>query len=141
MAGYSGTPLPKKLGIRDHSRVLLDHAPPDFDTTLGALPDGVKVTRRAGTGPYDVVVMFVRSLAEYTSRYEAMKNRLPADGRLWVAWPKKQSGILTDVTENHIRQFALAHGLVDNKVCAVDEVWSGLQLVYRVKDRAQVKPR
>jgi hypothetical protein len=141
-AGYSGTPLWKKLGIKPGARLLLDHAPDGFEQdTLVDLPDGVKVSRRAGAGPYDVVVMFVSTLADLAGRFPALKERLHVDGGLWVAWPKKQSGVPTDVNENHVRALGLAQGLVDNKVCAVDEVWSGLRMVYRLKDRPAVKAR
>ena len=133
-AGYSGTPLPRKLGIKEGSRVALLSAPPGFDATLGALPDGVAVRRQA-RGPLDVIVFFTRSRATLERRIEPLRAALDPAGRLWVAWPKRASGVETDVTEDVVRSLALAHRLVDNKVAAVDATWSGLQLVIRVADR------
>jgi hypothetical protein len=133
-AGYSGTPLPRKLGIKEGSRVALLSAPPGFDATLGALPDGVAVRRQA-RGPLDVIVFFTTSRATLEQRIEPLRAALDPAGRLWVAWPKRASGVETDVTEDVVRSVALAHRLVDNKVAAVDATWSGLQLVIRVADR------
>ena len=133
-AGYSGTPLPRKLGIKEDSRVAVLSAPDDFDATLGSLPDGVVVRRRL-RGPLDVVVFFTTSRAQLERRIEALRAALDPAGRLWVAWPKRASGVATDVTEDVVREIGLAHRLVDNKVAAVDATWSGLQLVIRVADR------
>jgi hypothetical protein len=133
-AGDSGTPLPRKLGMKEGSRVAVLSAPDDFDTTLGPLPDGLVVRRRL-RGPLDVVVFFTTSRAKLERRIDALRAALDPAGRLWVAWPKRASGVATDVTENVVREIALAHRLVDNKVAAVDATWSGLQLVIRVADR------
>jgi hypothetical protein len=133
-AGYSGTPLPRKLGIKPGVRLALIGAPPDFDQTLGELPGAVSVRRRL-RGPVDVIVLFVRSTAELDRRFESAKAALDHAGGLWIAWPKRSSGIATDLTENVARELGLAAGLVDNKVCAIDEVWSGLRFVYRLRDR------
>jgi hypothetical protein len=133
-AGYSGTPLPRKLGIKEGSRVAVLSAPDDFDATLGPLPDGVVVRRRL-RGPLDVVVFFTTSRAKLERRIDVLRAALDPAGRLWVAWPKRASGVETDVTEDVVRGIALAHRLVDNKVAAVDATWSGLQLVIRVRDR------
>ena len=133
-AGYSGTPLPRKLGIKEGSRVVMLSAPDDFDATLGPLPDRVVVRRRL-RGPLDVVVFFTTSRAQLERRIDALRAALDPAGRLWVAWPKRASGVATDVTEDVVREIALAHRLVDNKVAAVDATWSGLQLVIRVADR------
>ena len=133
-AGYSGTPLPRKLGIKEGSRVAVLSAPDDFDATLGPLPDAVVVRRRL-RGPLDVVVFFTTSRAKLERRIDALRAALDPAGRLWVAWPKRASGVATDVTEDVVREIALAHRLVDNKVAAVDATWSGLQLVIRVADR------
>jgi hypothetical protein len=133
-AGYSGTPLPRKLGIKEGSRVAVLSAPDDFDATLGPLPDGVVVRRRL-RGPLDVVVFFTTSRAQLERRIEALRGALHPAGRLWVAWPKRASGVTTDVTEDVVREAALSHRLVDNKVAALDATWSGLQLVIRVADR------
>jgi hypothetical protein len=134
LAGYSGTPLPRKLGIKEGSRLAVLSAPDDFDATLGPLPDGVVVRRRL-RGPLDVVVFFTTSRTQLERRIEALRGALDPAGRLWVAWPKRASGVTTDVTEDVVREVALAHRLVDNKVAAVDATWSGLQLVIRVADR------
>jgi hypothetical protein len=140
MAGYSGTPLPLKLGIKPGARVALLNAPADFDVTLGELPDAVRVrTSLAGKGargPLDVVLHFTTRRADLERRFEALAGALDPAGGLWIVWPKKASGVPTDLTENVIREIGLAAGLVDNKVCAVDETWSGLRFVVRVKDRA-----
>ena len=134
MSGYSGTPLPKKLGIKEGGRVALVDAPESFEATLGALPDGVAVRTRA-RGPVDVIVFFTTSRAKLERRIETLRSALDPAGRLWVAWPKRASGVPTDVTEDVVREIALAHRLVDNKVAAIDEIWSGLQVVIRVADR------
>src|SRR4051794_2234361 len=133
MAGYSGTPLPHKLGVKEESLVLLVGAPDGFD--LGPLPGGVRVHRRAAAAAYDVQLVFCPDAAALGRRFTPAKDRLPANGRLWIAWPKRSSGLATDLDENGVRDLALAEGLVDNKVAAVDDVWSGLQLVYRLRDR------
>ena len=134
-AGYSGTPLPKKLGIKPQHRVLVDHAPHGFiSATLGPLP-GTFVNVRAGRDPYDVVIAFRASVAEFDRWLERDISRINKDGSLWIAWPKKVSGVKTDLDENIVRGHALAAGVVDVKVCAIDQVWSGLKLVYRLTDR------
>ena len=136
-AGYSGTPLPKKLGIRPGDRVLLDSAPAGFETdTLGPLPDGVVLHRRAGRTAYDVVLVFRDSAAAYTRNLERdIARTAPPAGRLWVAWPKKASGVVTDMSDNLVRTEGLAAGVVDTKVCAIDATWSGLMFVRRLRDR------
>jgi hypothetical protein len=134
MSGYSGTPLPRKLGIKEGARVALVDAPDNFEATLGPWPDGVTVRTRA-RGPVDVIVFFTTSRAKLERRIETLRSALDLAGRLWVAWPKRASGVPTDVTEDVVREIALTHRLVDNKVAALDETWSGLQLVIRLKDR------
>jgi hypothetical protein len=133
-AGYSGTPLPRKLGIKPGARLGLIGAPDGFDQTLGELPPDVGVRRRL-QGPLDVIVAFHRSREEFERRLPALARALDPAGGLWIAWPKRSSGVPTDLTENVIRELALAGKLVDNKVCAIDEVWSGLRLVVRLRDR------
>jgi hypothetical protein len=125
-AGYSGTPLPAKLGVKAGSRVLLDGAPDDVPV------DG---HRRPGGQPYDVVLLFAPDAARLHARWPALVPRVTTAGRLWVCWPKKSSGVPTDLTENVVRDFGLANGLVDVKVCAIDATWSGLAFVRRVTDR------
>jgi hypothetical protein len=127
-AGYSSTPLEKKLGIKPESRVLLLNAPADF-----AL-EGVPVVRRA-TGLADVILSFHTERRDLERRIGVLREHLEQTGRLWIAWPKKASKVETDVTENVVRDLALANALVDNKVAAITDIWSGLQLVIRVKDR------
>lgn len=129
-AGYSGTPLPKKLGITDGAVVALLHAPEGFDDTLGALPVGVTV-RRTPKGAADVVVAFVDERAHFEAAVPIIERSIFPAGGLWIAWPKKTSKVPTDMTEDVVREVALPRGLVDNKVCAIDEVWSGLRLVWR----------
>lgn len=131
-AGYSGTPLDRKLGIRPGHRVLLAGAPVPFD--LGELP-GVQVHRRAGRSAYDVILAFAPDHATLVRRFEALSRRLVTNGGLWVAWPKRSSGVASDLDENVVRDHGLGIGLVDNKVCAIDETWSGLRFVVRLRDR------
>jgi len=133
-AGYSGTPLPRKLGIKAHARVGLIGAPYDFDEVLGELPPGVSVRRRA-RGTFDVIVVFVQKRSELERRLPVLKKALDQAGGLWVAWPKRSSGVATDLGERIVRELGLASGLVDNKVCAIDATWSGLRFVYRLADR------
>ncbi|AYF72645.1 DUF3052 domain-containing protein [Nocardia yunnanensis] len=133
MTGYSGTPLPRKLGIKPESRVLLSGAPTGF--TLGELPPGAEVHARAGTGAYDVIVGFCPDAATMTRRFPQWRKRLAATGGLWVAWPKRSSGVPTDLGDTAVREFGLGQGLVDNKVAALDDTWSALRFVVRVADR------
>jgi hypothetical protein len=136
MAGYSGTPLPKKLGIKEGATVAFPGEPGTFRTALGALPQGVTVRRRV-RGPLDLVVAFVTDRADLAAGLPALMAALTPEGSLWVAWPKRASGVATDVTEDVVREVALPLGLVDNKVCAIDDVWSGLRLVLR----KELRPR
>ena len=138
MTGYSGTPLPKKLGIKEGARVALVDAPEGFEDVLGELPDGVQVRERL-RGPLDVIVYFTVSRAKLEKRLPKLREALDSAGRLWIAWPKRASGVPTDMTEDVVRDVALPTGLVDNKVAAVDETWSGLQLVIRLKNRPGAK--
>ena len=133
VAGYSGTPLAKKLGIVEGSRVAIVSAPDGFCDDLD-VPDGVRV-RTAARGRFDVVVFFVTRRGELTRRFPTMKRALEDDGGLWIAWPKRTSGVATDLSENPVREIGLANGLVDNKVAAIDDTWSGLRFVYRRADR------
>jgi hypothetical protein len=133
--GYSGTPLPRKLGIKPGHRVALLGAPDGFEgETLGELPGGVRVARRAG-GKADVIVSFHTERAELERRLPALRALMEPAAGLWIAWPKKASKLETDITEDVLREIALPTGLVDNKVCAIDETWSGLRLVIRLEHR------
>lgn len=134
MAGYSGTPLPTKLGITAGARVAIVRAPDGFEDTLEPLPDGVRLRNQA-RGEQDVIVFFVTRRAELDRRFPVLARALQPAGGLWIAWPKRTAGVATDLGGDLVREIGLAHGLVDNKVCAVDEVWSGLRFVYRVADR------
>jgi hypothetical protein len=136
VAGYSGTPLPRKLGIKDGSRVALVGPPTDFEKTLGELPRGASVqVGVAGKEPLDVVVVFVTRRKELERLLAPIRRRMAPAAGLWVAWPKRASGVSTDMTDNVVRDVALPSGLVDNKVCAIDETWSGLRLVIRLEHR------
>ena len=129
--GYSGTPLTRKLGIKPASTLAMLGAPADIDAILGPLPAGVRTTVR-GTG--DVTLLFLTRAADLV-RLKALRAAMPQAGALWVCWPKKASGVATDVSEDVIRAAALAGDLVDVKVCAVSPIWSGLKLVIRLKSR------
>jgi hypothetical protein len=133
MAGYSGTPLVRKLGINPGSLVLLDGAPDGFD--VGGVPAGAVVRRRPTAGVYDVIVCFCPDLDRLTRRWSALHPLTTPAGALWVGWPKKSSGLATDLNENVVRDYALSHGRVDVKVCAIDDTWSGLKHVIRRAER------
>jgi len=136
MAGYSGTALPQKLGIKPGHRVALLSAPTGFAERLGGLRASVTLeTALSGKQPFDVIVLFAMAERDLTRRFRTCAKRLRPNGGFWVAWPKRASGVATDVTGNAVRSVALAAGLVDNKVCAVDETWSALRSVIRVADR------
>ncbi|MFN8224191.1 MAG: hypothetical protein U0R50_13200 [Gaiellales bacterium] len=128
-AGYSGTPLPKKLGIGEGSAVAILGDPGHAAKLLEPLPPGVRFVRTAKQA--DVVLFFTTSRRELARRVPALGKAIHPDRSLWIAWPKRSSGVATDVTEDTIREVALPLGLVDNKVCAVDETWSGLRVVWR----------
>lgn len=135
-AGYSGTPLVRKLGIKAGATVALIEAPEGFDAVLGEIPDGVTIRRRL-CGPCDVIVSFHIDRAELGRRLPALRAALAQDGALWLAWPKRSSGVATDLGDESVRELGLAAGLVDNKVCAIDETWSGLRFVYRLANRSK----
>jgi hypothetical protein len=128
-AGYSGTPLPKKLGIKPGTAALLVAAPEGFERTLGALPEGATL-RRAGRGGAELVIWFVRSAQDLARGMTRMAARVEGGG-MWIAWPKLGSPLASDLRENLVRDAALAEGLVDYKVCAIDATWSGLKFARR----------
>lgn len=134
MAGYSGTPLVTKLGIKADHTVVLVGAPEGFEGLLEGLPEGV-VLRRRLQGRADVVVSFHTRRADLERRLPKVLDTMTTDGGWWVAWPKKASGVPTDITEDTVRDVALPLGLVDNKVCAIDDTWSGLRVVWRKERR------
>ena len=133
-AGYSGTPLAKKLGIKPGATVALLRAPAGFEAELEPLPDGVTIRGQA-RGPLDVALLFVTRRTDLVARFGTVAAALAPNGGLWVAWPKRASAVPTDLTEGVIQEHGLGAGLVDNKVCAVTEVWSGLRFVVRLADR------
>jgi hypothetical protein len=137
MAGYSQRPLIAKLGIKPGARLALVGAPAGYERLLGELPAGA-VARARPSGRLDFIQLFVRRRVDLERRLPRLAAALEVDGALWVSWPKKASGVATDLTEDVVRRVALAHRLVDVKVCAVDAVWSGLKLVYRLAERAAV---
>jgi hypothetical protein len=134
MVGYSGTPLATKLGIKQDQRLAFPGAPEGFQELLGELPPGARVRGRV-RGPLEVIVFFTKSRAELERRLPALRRAMTPAAGLWIAWPKRASGVETDMTEDVARELGLANRLVDNKVCAIDETWSGLRLVIRLRDR------
>lgn len=138
MAGYSGTPLVKKLGIKEGARVALINAPDDFQMTLGELPDDVKFVKTTAKA-LDLILFFVLSERILLRDFAKLSGRLTSNGMLWIAWPKKSSGVQTDLTFERVQRIGLDAGLVDVKICAIDDTWSGLKFVYRLKDRASRK--
>lgn len=129
-AGYSGTPLAQKLGIKPGDRVKTTAAPPDYADLVAPLPDGVRLAPNLKP-PVDIWHLFARSRGEFEASLAECIDAIRPDGALWVSWPKKASGVATDLSEDGIRELALPRGLVDVKVCAVDATWSGLKLVIR----------
>jgi hypothetical protein len=137
MAGYSGRPLVAKLGIKPDTRIAIVDAPRGYRATLGTLPPGVRVAAaaRAARGSLPFIQFFTTSRKTLEGKFVALVRALAPAGALWVSWPKRASGVATDMTEDVVRAVALPRGLVDVKVCAVNEVWSGLKLVRRLKHR------
>ena len=140
MAGYSGTPLPGKLGIKPGATLAIEDAPPGFDATLGELPDGVRHAE-SGESCVDVLIAFHVNRQALESAFVSQARRIAPDGGYWIAWPKRSSGVPTDITEDVLREVLLPTGLVDNKVCAIDDTWSGLRFVVRKELRAAWPPR
>ncbi len=130
MAGYSATPLARKLGIKKDFRIRTSHPPSDYLELIGSLPNGVHVSSTVRKD-IDIWHVFSKSLSELRTQLKQSTKAIRPDGMIWVSWPKKSSGVTTDITEDRIRELALPMGLVDVKVCAVDETWSGLKLVIR----------
>ncbi len=138
MAGYSGTPLVKKLGIKPGFNVALVNAPRDFARDLD-LPCDVAINSRSSK-PIDFVLLFVKTEKVLTVGFSQYAARLDPSGMIWIAWPKKSSGVATDLSFTNVQGIGLAAGLVDVKICAIDDVWSGLKFVFRLKDRARIRP-
>jgi hypothetical protein len=136
MPGYSGTPLPKKLGIKDGYCVHFVNAPTEVLTELKAELASCKIVA-GGKSPIDFAMLFTKSRTELTKEFKRIAKTLAPAGMLWISWPKRSSGVVTDLDENMVRDTGLAAGLVDVKVCAVTDVWSGLKFVRRLKDRGR----
>lgn len=135
MAGYSGTPLPRKLGIRQGANIALLDVPSNIDRELGKVVGEIKTATGDPARPLDFVLLFVKNKDDLKRQIPKLAARLAPTGILWIAWPKKSSGISSDLSFNEVQSAGLALGMVDTKVCAVDETWSGLKFVIRLKDR------
>ena len=135
MAGYSGTSLLKKLGIKTGMRMVVYEAPSNYWELIFPIPEEVQVIQRPLTGTMDFVHLFAKEKKVYEKEFVRCRKLLRKDGMLWVSWPKKASKMVTDLDENLIREFGLENGLVDVKVCAVNDIWSGLKFVFRLSDR------
>lgn len=136
MAGTSGKPLVQKLGIKPGFCIFVDGLATPYRDVVGKLPDDVTIPKTAKP-PLDMVHLFAAEAKGLAAKLRSYRNAIAPDGMIWASWPKKASGVATDVTEALVRETALANGLVDIKICAVDDVWSGLKLVIPVKDRAK----
>jgi hypothetical protein len=134
MAGYSGTPLPKKIGINEKSRLALVNPPDGFEKYLGTLPAGAEIVKRL-IKPLDIVLLFVTSERVLARDFAKLSDKLATNGMIWVAWPKKSSGVATDLSFERVQRIGLDAGLVDVKISAIDDTWSGLKFVFRLKDR------
>jgi len=139
MTRYSGTPLVKKLGVKENFNVAFVNAPDGYKKTL-ALPSALIVSSRSKK-PLDFVQLFVRTRHELEQKFPQYSARLNPSAMFWISWPKKSSGVATDLTEDVIRAIGLANGMVDVKVCAVDDIWSGLKFVFRLRDRPKLRFR
>ncbi|HEV3182879.1 MAG TPA: hypothetical protein VGY90_08695 [Steroidobacteraceae bacterium] len=139
MSGYSGTPLAKKLGIQAHARLFVRAAPDNYRELLAPLPEGVQSVRRIDART-DLIHLFATRAAALARALAAARRDMRTDAVIWVSWPKRASGVATDISENGVRALALPLGLVDVKVCAVDETWSGLKLVLRKSERRFLSP-
>lgn len=135
MTGYSTTPLIKKLGIKEGFRVGFINSPKGFRKELGVLPPGVKVFVTNLTNPIDLIILFVEKESALRVAFPVFAEKLSQSGMVWVAWPKKSSNVLTDLSFANVQRIGLDCGLVDVKVCAINDIWSGLKFVYRLKDR------
>jgi len=140
MAGYSGTPLPKKLGLKPQFRIAFFQLPPDIKTALKEALSQCRLVKdgKDSADKLDFAMIFIKSQADMKEQFPRFARRLAPVGMLWVSWPKKASGAVTDLNENDVMRIGLTAGLVDVKVCAVSDVWSGLKFVIRVKDRIKV---
>ena len=140
MAGYSGTPLTKKIGIKEGSRVALVNAPKDFQFEPKELPDNVEFLKQSAKS-LDIILCFVTAERILAKDFSKLATRLTTNGMIWIAWPKKSSGVATDLSFERVQRIGLDAGLVDVKICAVDDMWSGLKFVYRLKDRPSLNSK
>jgi len=140
MAGYSATPLLRKLGIKPGFDVAFVNAPEDFVNQLDLPPD-INIRSQSKSQDLDFILVFVKSQKLLITAFAQYSGKIKPNGMLWASWPKKTSGVQTDLTENIVRDIGLTAGLVDVKVCAIDDIWSGLKFVYRLKDRGALKSR
>ena len=138
MAGYSSTPLLKKLGIKENSRVAFVNAPDGFQHYLGTLPKGAEIVKRLAK-PLDLVLLFVITERALARDFATLAGKLASNGMIWIAWPKKSSGVTTDLSFERVQRIGLDSGLVDVKICAIDETWSGLKFVHRKKAQENKK--
>ena len=134
MAGYSATPLPKKLGIKEQSRLAFINAPAGFADYLGPLPEGAEVMKRL-IKPIDLILLFVTTQRALLKDFAKLSAKVATNGMIWIAWPKKSSGVATDLSFERMQRIGLDAGLVDVKICAIDDTWSGLKFVLRLRDR------
>ncbi len=134
MAGYSGKPLVEKLGIKPGARTYFFAPPEKYFDWLNPLPEEIHIAKRATEG-LDFIHVFVKNQKTFQTEFLKARRQLSKEGMLWISWPKKSSGVTTDLDENTIRDFGLKNGMVDVKVCAINDVWSGLKFVFRLKDR------
>lgn len=135
MSGYSGTPLAKKLGLKEGFKVMLVNPPDYYNSLFESLPAHIEFIEDQSEVQVDFIHFFTKSEEELSNRILALKLRLKPSGMLWISWPKKASKVFTDINDSVVRRIGLESGLVDVKVCAVDEIWSGLKFVFRLKDR------
>ncbi len=134
MAGYSKRTLVERLGVKPGFRIYLDNSPTDYSQTIGNMPENI-LLKTTLAGEFDFIQVFSKSRSGLKKRFPTLRERLQQNGMLWVSWPKKASKVTTDLDENVVREIGLNHKMVDVKVCAVDEIWSGLKFVIRLKDR------
>ena len=139
MAGYSGTPLAKKLGFKEGFRVGFVNPPTAFQKALDPLPNDVEIIVGRLPKQLDLIILFTDSQQTLKREFKNLARKLAQNGMLWIAWPKKASGVATNLSDNNVRQIGLEAGLVDVKVCAVNDIWSGLKFVYRLQDRKALK--
>jgi hypothetical protein len=135
MAGYSGTPLARKLGFKEGFRAGFVNPPSGFQKELDPLPAAVEINVGRLPKQLDLIILFTDTQRTLKREFNHLARKLTQNGMLWIAWPKKASGVATDLSDNSVRQIGLDAGLVDVKVCAVNDIWSGLKFVYRLKDR------